>query len=58
MVTLTASDRCDRCGARAAVRYSFLSGDLFMCAHHDRLHGAALRAAAVVVHDEPEAAPV
>jgi hypothetical protein len=33
---LTPLDRCDRCGAQAKVRASFLSGDLYFCVHHAR----------------------
>lgn len=33
---LTPLDRCDRCGAQALVRASFLSGDLYFCVHHAR----------------------
>jgi hypothetical protein len=37
--TLTAADRCDRCGARAYVRASLSSGgELLFCAHHGREH--------------------
>lgn len=32
--TLTALDRCDRCGAQAYVLVSGLSGELLFCAHH------------------------
>ena len=34
--SLTPRDRCDRCGAQAKVRASFLSGDLYFCVHHAR----------------------
>ncbi|GGC59853.1 hypothetical protein IEU95_06020 [Hoyosella rhizosphaerae] len=34
-VRLTASDRCDRCGARARVRATLPSGgELLFCQHH------------------------
>lgn len=46
-VTLTAADRCDRCGARAMVHATLPFGELTLCGHHyaehrDRLaeHGA------------------
>jgi hypothetical protein len=31
---LTASDRCDSCGAQAYVHVSGVTGDLMFCAHH------------------------
>ena len=50
---LTASDRCDRCGAQAYVRVELSSGgELLFCAHHGREHGDKIRAIAVNVHDE------
>lgn len=33
---LTPLDRCDRCGALALVRASFVNGDLYFCVHHAR----------------------
>lgn len=35
---ILASDRCDRCGARAAYRYEFAAGELLLCGHHEREH--------------------
>ncbi len=50
---LTASDRCDRCGAQAYLRVELQSGgELLFCAHHAREHGPKLRALAVNWHDE------
>ena len=50
---LTASDRCDRCGAQAYVRVLLASGgELLFCAHHAREHAVALRAVAAEVQDE------
>ena len=50
---LTASDRCDRCGAQAYLRVQLASGsELLFCAHHAREHGEKLRTVAVNVHDE------
>jgi hypothetical protein len=51
---LTASDRCDRCSARAVVATVMRSGStLLWCAHHYSRNEAALRSgAAVVVRDE------
>ncbi|GAA5156706.1 hypothetical protein GCM10023340_45280 [Nocardioides marinquilinus] len=51
--TLTAEDRCDRCGAQAYLRVELLSGgDLLFCAHHAREHGEKLREVATTVVDE------
>lgn len=41
-MTLTALDRCDRCGAQAFVRYEFKAGELLFCAHHATEHETAL----------------
>jgi hypothetical protein len=49
---LTASDRCDRCGAQAYLRVDLAGGELLFCAHHAREHGDKLRKIAVNVHDE------
>lgn len=50
---LTATDRCDRCGAQAYLRVELEAGlDLLFCAHHAREHGDKLRAIAVSVTDE------
>jgi hypothetical protein len=53
---LTASDRCDRCGAQAYLRVELQSGgELLFCAHHAREHGDALRAvAAAVIPETPK----
>ena len=51
--SLTALDRCDRCGAQAYLRVELAGGgDLLFCAHHAREHGDKLREVAVTVHDE------
>ncbi|MBV6727551.1 DUF7455 domain-containing protein [Nocardioides daeguensis] len=51
--TLTAEDRCDRCGAQAYLRVELTSGgELLFCAHHAREHGDALKDIAVRFHDE------
>jgi hypothetical protein len=50
---LTALDVCDRCGAQAYVRVLLAhSGELLFCAHHGRLHAAALAKVAVDIQDE------
>lgn len=53
--TLSAADRCDRCGAQAFIR-ARLAGDqdLLFCAHHGREHLEALRNVAVEVIDETD----
>jgi hypothetical protein len=51
--TLTAADRCDRCGARATTRIVLATGrDLVFCGHHARRYDVALRAVAVEVVTE------
>ncbi|HYT09219.1 MAG TPA: hypothetical protein VEL73_01010 [Mycobacteriales bacterium] len=51
--TLTAADRCDRCGARATTRVVLSGGsDLLFCGHHSRRYDVALRAVAVEVVTE------
>ncbi|MDQ1288528.1 MAG: hypothetical protein QG622_2093 [Actinomycetota bacterium] len=53
---LTASDRCDRCGARAYLRVVLPGGgELLFCAHHGRAHEPALRAADAEILDETAA---
>ncbi len=50
--TLSAADRCDRCGAQARVRVVLSSGDLLFCAHHAHAYEEKLKAAAVQWVDE------
>jgi hypothetical protein len=50
--TLTAADRCDRCGAQARVRVVLATGDLLFCAHHAKAYEDKLRATAVDWVDE------
>ena len=50
--TLTAADRCDRCGAQAFVRVVLSSGDLLFCAHHAKAYEDKLTATAVDWVDE------
>jgi hypothetical protein len=50
--TLTAADRCDRCGAQAFVRVVLASGDLLFCAHHAKAYEDKLKASAVDWVDE------
>lgn len=51
-LTLTAADRCDRCGAQAYVRVVLSSGDLMFCGHHAKAYEDKLREAAVEWVDE------
>jgi hypothetical protein len=51
---LTATDRCDRCGAQAYVRATMESGfDLLLCAHHFHENESRLREIATI-QDESE----
>ncbi|MGH3456669.1 DUF7455 domain-containing protein [Aeromicrobium sp.] len=52
---LTATDRCDRCGAQAYVRVELSeNAELLFCAHHARQHEDKLREVAIAIHDETE----
>ena len=52
---LSASDRCDRCGAQAYVRVTLASGfDLLFCVHHSKEHADKLKQVALEIHDESE----
>jgi hypothetical protein len=65
LTSLSAVDRCDRCGAQAYVRVELGGGaELLFCAHHARQHEDKLREVAITIHDEtgrlaetPAAAP-
>jgi hypothetical protein len=51
--TLTATDRCDRCGAQAYVRVVLPGGgDLLFCAHHYSANANVLSTKATEVVDE------
>jgi hypothetical protein len=53
--SLTAEDRCDRCGAQAYIRVELDGGgELLFCAHHGREHADKLRAVAASIHDESD----
>lgn len=53
--SLTAADRCDRCGAQAYIRVVLNQGtDLLFCAHHGRQYELKLREIASEFHDETE----
>ncbi|SNS44911.1 hypothetical protein SAMN06309944_0293 [Micrococcales bacterium KH10] len=51
-VELTASDRCDRCGARAYVRVTLPVGELLFCGHHAREHSDSYAQVATHIQDE------
>jgi hypothetical protein len=55
--TLSAADRCDRCGAQAYVRVVLASGELLFCAHHAKQHEASLRPTALEWVDETSLIP-
>lgn len=51
--TLTAADRCDRCGAQAYMSVRLPGGgELLFCGHHGRAHADALKAAGSQIVDE------
>ena len=51
--SLTAEDRCDRCGAHDYNRVELNRGrELLFCAHHGREHADKLRSVALNIHDE------
>jgi hypothetical protein len=53
--SLTAEDRCDRCGAQAYIRVELSTGgELLFCAHHGREHADKLRSVALNIYDETE----
>jgi hypothetical protein len=52
---LTATDRCDRCGAQAYVRATLASGfDLLLCAHHFHENETRLREIGASIQDESD----
>ena len=51
--SLSATDRCDRCGAQAYVRVVLDGGsDLLFCSHHWNTHAEKLRPVALEIVDE------
>ena len=62
--SLSAADRCDRCGAQAYVRARLhVGGELLFCGHHGREHLPKLREHADIqdeterLHETPPVAP-
>ncbi len=52
---LTATDRCDRCGAQAYIRATLASGsELLFCAHHAREYEVGLRAIEADIYNEAD----
>jgi hypothetical protein len=52
---LTATDRCDRCGAQAYIRATLASGsELLFCAHHAREYETGLRAIEAEIYNEAD----
>ncbi|MET4780136.1 hypothetical protein [Glaciihabitans sp. UYNi722] len=51
---LTASDRCDSCGAQAYIRVAIGSSGLLFCAHHGKKYQDKLSAVASDWHDESD----
>ena len=51
--TMTAADRCDRCGAQAYIRVTLASGgELLFCSHHGKAHSYKLKQVALQIQDE------
>jgi hypothetical protein len=51
--SLTAADRCDRCGARAAVKAVQPGGaELLFCKHHGRLYAPGLQERGFELHGD------
>lgn len=54
-LSLTAADRCDRCGAQAYLRVTLATGgELLFCAHHARVHQDRLKQVALRIQDETD----
>ncbi|MES2171845.1 MAG: hypothetical protein V4479_14180 [Actinomycetota bacterium] len=51
---LTASDRCDSCGAQAYIRVSIGESELLFCAHHGKKYQEKLSTIASDWHDESD----
>ena len=53
--SLTAVDRCDRCGAQAYVRATLLNGgELLFCGHHAKEYAEGLKKVTLKIDDETE----
>jgi hypothetical protein len=51
---LTASDRCDSCGAQAYIRVAIGKSELLFCAHHGKKYQEKLATIASDWHDESD----
>ena len=51
---LSASDRCDRCGAQAYVRVTLATGELLFCGHHSKEYAVSLKRVAVEIEDQTD----
>lgn len=51
-INLTASDRCDACGAQAFVYVKGLSGELYFCGHHYSKNEKELSSWAFTIFDQ------
>ncbi len=51
---LTASDRCDSCGAQAYIRVAIGSSELLFCSHHGKKYQEKLATIASDWHDESD----
>jgi hypothetical protein len=52
IATLTASDRCDLCGAQAYVNVVFETGELLFCGHHATKFKEKIDTTAITTIDE------
>lgn len=52
--SLTIFDKCDRCGAQARVRASFISGDLYFCGHHAQKFEVSKNSLGIELYDSSE----
>lgn len=51
--TLTAHDRCDKCGAQAYVEVHLPTGDLLFCGHHAHRYESRLVQVALALYTTP-----
>ncbi len=51
---LTASDRCDSCGAQAYIRVAIGTSELLFCSHHGKKYQEKLSTVASNWHDESD----
>ncbi len=51
LAPLEVFEKCDRCGAKAKVGASFLSGELYFCGHHAKFFQPHLVSKALTIYD-------